>query len=95
MDILEFIHKDIYGSFLTNAWSSQQHFIMLINDFFKYGCIYLIHGKPQPLDVLKIFKDKDENQLNKRIKSVKSDHGGKYKVDIKTNHVSKDYLLNS
>ena len=67
---------------------------MLVDDFFKYGCIYLIQGKSQPLDVLKFFKDKDENQLNKRIKSFKSDHGGKYKVDT-TNHVSKDYLLNS
>ena len=40
--------------------------------------MYLIHEKSQSLDVFKNYKAEDENQLNKRIKSVRSDRGGEY-----------------
>ena len=37
-----------------------------------------IHEKSEALDMFKIFKAKVENQHNKRIKNVQSDHGGEY-----------------
>ena len=37
--------------------------------------IYLIQEKSQSLDVFKSYKPKVENQLNKMIKSVRSDCG--------------------
>ena len=40
--------------------------------------MFLIHEKSQSLDVFKTFKVEVENQLNKRIKCVRSDRGGKY-----------------
>ena len=40
--------------------------------------MFLIHEKSQSLDVFKTFKVEVENQLNKRIKSVRSDCGGEY-----------------
>ncbi|GFP83438.1 cytochrome p450 71a9 [Phtheirospermum japonicum] len=58
------------------AWNGQQYFITFIDDFSRYDYIYLIHEKSQSLDVFKSFKAEVENQLNKRIKSVRSDHGG-------------------
>jgi len=39
---------------------------------------FLIHEKSQSLDVFKTFKVEVENQLNKRIKCVRSDRGGEY-----------------
>ncbi|XP_071916233.1 uncharacterized protein [Coffea arabica] len=46
--------------------------------FSEYGYIYLISKKSQSLDVFKNFKAEVENQLNKRIKSVRSDRGGPF-----------------
>ncbi|RVW51060.1 Retrovirus-related Pol polyprotein from transposon TNT 1-94 [Vitis vinifera] len=43
-----------------------------------YGYLFLIHEKSQSLDVFKTFKAEVELQLNKRIKSVRSDRGGEY-----------------
>ena len=40
--------------------------------------MFLIHEKSQSLDVFKTFKVEVENQLNKRIKYVRSDRGGEY-----------------
>ena len=56
----------------------RQYFITFIDDYSRYGYIYLIHEKSKSLDTFKIFKAMVENQLNKRIKSVRSDRGGEF-----------------
>jgi transposase InsO family protein len=78
MDILELIHTDICGPFPTVAWNGQQYFITFIDDFSRYGYVYLISEKSQSLDVFRSYKAEVENQLSKKIKSVRSDRGGEY-----------------
>ena len=77
-DVLELIHTDICGPFLAVAWNDQQYFMTFINDFSRYGYIFPLHEKLQSLDMFKNFKTEIKNQLDKRIKSVKSDRGGEY-----------------
>nr|CAN66083.1 hypothetical protein VITISV_028833 [Vitis vinifera] len=77
-DVLELIHTDICGPYPTASWNGQQYFITFIDDYSRYGYLFLIHEKSQSLDVFKTFKAEVELQLNKRIKSVKSDCGGEY-----------------
>jgi hypothetical protein len=54
------------------------YFISFIDDYSRYCYIYLIVEKTQAFDTFKSFKSKIELQLNKRIKSVRSYHGGEY-----------------
>ncbi|KAL6335699.1 hypothetical protein AAG906_032893 [Vitis piasezkii] len=68
----------ICGPFLTPSWNGQQYFITFIDDYSRYGYLYLIHEKSQSLDVFKNFKVEVENQLSKKIKVVRSDRGGEY-----------------
>ena len=75
-DVLELIHTNICGPFPTPSWNAQQYFVSFIDDHSRYAYLFLIHEKSQVLDVFKSFKVKVENQLNKRIKNVKSDNGG-------------------
>ncbi|RVX07676.1 Retrovirus-related Pol polyprotein from transposon TNT 1-94 [Vitis vinifera] len=77
-DVLELIHTDICGPYPTTSWNGQQYFITFIYDYSRYGYLFLIHEKSQSLDVFKTFKAEVELQLNKRIKSVRSDCGGEY-----------------
>ncbi|RVW88887.1 Retrovirus-related Pol polyprotein from transposon TNT 1-94 [Vitis vinifera] len=77
-DVLELIHTDICGPYPTASWNGQQYFITFIDDYSRYGYLFLIHEKSQSLDVFKTFKVEVELQLNKRIKSVRSDRGGEY-----------------
>lgn len=77
-DVLELIHTDICGPFPMASWNGQQYFITFIDDYSRYGYLFLIHEKSQSLDVFKKFKAEVELQLNKRIKSVRSDRGGEY-----------------
>ena len=77
-NVLELIHTDICGPFPTASWNGQTYFITFIDNFSRYGYLYRIHDKSQSLDVFKKYKAEVENQLNKRIKNVRSDHGQKY-----------------
>jgi len=77
-DVLELVHIDIFGPFPTTSWNGQQYFIMFINDYSRYGYLYLIHEKFQSLDVFKTFKVEVELQHGMKIKAVKSDCGGEY-----------------
>jgi len=77
-DILELVHTNICGPFPTPSWNGQQYFISFIDDYSRYGYLYLIHEKSQSLDVFKSFKAEVKLQLEKKIKVVKSDRGGEY-----------------
>ncbi|KAL6322023.1 hypothetical protein AAG906_003165 [Vitis piasezkii] len=77
-DVLELIHMNICGPFPTPSWNGQQYFITFIDDYSRYGYLYLIHEKSQSLDVFKNFKAEVENQLSKKIKVVRSDRRGEY-----------------
>ena len=77
-DVLELIHMDICGPFPTESWNGQQYFISFIDDYSRYGHLYLIHEKSESLDMFKAYKAEVENQLNRRIKTVRSDRGGEY-----------------
>jgi transposase InsO family protein len=77
-DVLELIHTDICGPFPTATRNSHVYFISFIDDYSRYGYIYLIKEKTQALDTFKSFKSEVELQLNKRIKGVRLDRGGEY-----------------
>ena len=51
---------------------------MFIDEYSRYGYLYLIHEKSKALDVFKSFKAEVELQLGKKIKVFKSDRGGEY-----------------
>jgi len=76
--VLEPIHTDISCPFPTASQNKQQYFITFIGDYSRYGYLYLIHEKSKSLNVFKTFKAKVELQLGKKIKVVKSNHGGEY-----------------
>ena len=78
IDVFELIHTDIYVQFPNPSWNGQLYFITFINNYSRYGYIYLIDEKAQSLDVFKNYKAKVENQLKKRFKSVRFDQGGEY-----------------
>ena len=44
-DVLELIHTDICGPFPTTSWNGQQYFITFIDDYSRYGYLYLIQEK--------------------------------------------------
>ena len=76
-DLLDVIHTDISGPY-TATLCRNFYFITFIDDYSRYGYLYLIKEKAESLDKFKIFRTEVEKQLGKVIKVVRSDRGGEY-----------------
>ena len=50
----------------------------LMDDCTRFCYIYLLKSKDEALHYFKIYKAKVENQLERKIKRVRSDRGGEY-----------------
>ena len=61
-NLLEIIHTDISGPYPTTLCGNR-YFITFIDDFSRYGYVYLIKEKPEALDVFKIYRTEVEKQL--------------------------------
>jgi transposase InsO family protein len=56
----------------------QRYLMTMIDDASRYCYVYLLKTKDDALNCLKTYKTEVENQLEKKIKNFRSDHGGEY-----------------
>ena len=56
----------------------KKFFMMLIDDCTRFCYVYLLKTKDEALYYFKIYMAEVENQLEKKIKWVRSDRGGEY-----------------
>jgi hypothetical protein len=75
---LELIHSDLCE--MNDLWTKggKKYFMTLIDDASRYYYVYLLKTKDEALDYFKIVKAEAENQLEKKIKRLRSDRGGEY-----------------
>ena len=72
------LYTDICGPFEASAFGREKYFITFIDDFSRYGYIYLLHEKSQSVDTLEVFINEVERQLERKVKILRSDKGGEY-----------------
>ena len=75
---LDLIHTDVCDLKSIPTQGGNKYFITFIDDSTKYCYIYLLKSKDEAIDKFVLYKNEVENQLNKRIKVVRSDRGGEY-----------------
>jgi hypothetical protein len=75
---LELIHSDLceMNGLLTEG--GKKYFMTLIDDSTRYYYVYLLKSKDEAFHFFKVYKAKVENQLERKIKYVRSDRGGEY-----------------
>ena len=76
--LLEIIHTDVYGPMSVEARGGYRYFLTFIDDLRRYGYIYLMKHKSETFEKFKEFQSEVENHRNKKIKFLRSDHGGEY-----------------
>ncbi|GKC29695.1 retrotransposon protein, putative, ty1-copia subclass [Tanacetum coccineum] len=77
-DLLGIIHGDVCGPFRPMSREGANNYITFINDFSRYGYVYLIKHKHEVFEMFKTFQSEVENQLGKTIKELRLDRGGEY-----------------
>ncbi|XP_050387501.1 uncharacterized protein LOC126803807 [Argentina anserina] len=77
-EMLGLIHSDLCDFQSTPSRYGKNYYITFIDDCSKFCYVYLITSKDEALSMFKIYKAKVENQLDKKIKILRSDRGGEY-----------------
>ena len=77
-DLLGIIHTDVCGPMSVSTHNGYRYFVTFTEDLSRYGYIYLMKHKSETFDKFKEFQREVENQLNKKIKHIRSDRGGEY-----------------
>ncbi|KAJ9547938.1 hypothetical protein OSB04_020481 [Centaurea solstitialis] len=86
-DLLEIIHTDVCGPFSHVAREGYRYFITFTDDFSRYGYVYLMRHKFESFERFKEFQNEVQNQLDRKIKFLRSDRGGEYLSDEFDNHL--------
>ena len=73
--LLDLIHTDVCGPLSICARGGYSYFITFTDDHSRYGYIYLIRQKSESFEKFKEFKNEVENQLDRKIKLLRSDRG--------------------
>ena len=55
-----------------------EYFITFMDDYLRYGYVYLMRQKFEAFEKFKEFRAEVENQLGKCIRAIRSDRGGEY-----------------
>ena len=78
IDLLEIIDTDVCGPMNIEARSGYRYFLTFTNDLREYGHIYLMKHKSETFEKFKEFQSEVENHRNKKIKFLRTNHGGEY-----------------
>ncbi|KAJ9554356.1 hypothetical protein OSB04_018401 [Centaurea solstitialis] len=77
-DLLDIVQTDVCGPFRSATRHGERYFVTFTNDFSRYGYVYLIKHKSETVEVFRTFQNEVDNQLNRKIKTLRSDRGGEY-----------------
>src|SRR5215216_2315896 len=77
-NLLDIVHIDIYSPMSVEARGGYRYFMTFTDDLSRYGYIYLIKHKSETFEKFKEFQSEVQNHPNKKIKFLRSDHGGEY-----------------
>ena len=88
-ETLDLIHSDICDLKFLQTRGGNKYFITFVDDNTKYYYVYLLKSKDVVIEKFVLYKNKVENQLNKKIKVPRSDRCGEYEspfVDVCAQH---------
>ena len=78
IELLELIHLDLVDFKNTISKGGKKYYITFVDDFSRYTKVYLLKSKDEDREMFLKYKAKVENQLDKKIKRLRTDRGGEY-----------------
>ena len=75
---LELVHSDVCDMNIVQIRGSTKYFVTFSDDNTRFCYVYLLRSKDKVIESFIHYKNKVENQLDKKIKRIKSDRGREY-----------------
>ena len=76
--LLELIHFDIGDLKQTMTRGCKKFYVTFIDDYFRFTKVYLLKNKYEAFDMFLSYKAEVKNQLDRKIKRIRSNKGGEY-----------------
>ena len=76
--LLELIHSDLGDLKQTMTRGGKKFYVTFIDDYSRFTRVYLLRNKDETFDMFLSYKTKVENQLDRKIKRIRSDRRGEY-----------------
>lgn len=76
--VLELIHGDICGPLEPATPAGNRYFFLLVDDFSRKMWVYMLKTKGEAFEAFKKFKVMVENKMEHKIKTFRTDRGGKF-----------------
>ena len=77
-ELLSLIHTDLGDLKQTMTRGGKKYYVTFIDDCSRNTRVHLIRNKDEAFNMFLSYKAEVENQLNKKIKRIRSDRGGEY-----------------
>jgi transposase InsO family protein len=87
---LEIVHIDLVGPTTTKGLKGERYFMLLVDDYTRMTAVCFLKNKSEAFENFKIYKEMVENEMDSRIKCLRSDNGGEFTskefMDYCSNH---------
>jgi transposase InsO family protein len=75
---LEIVHTDLVGPTTTKGLKGERYFMLLVDDYTRMTAVFFLKNKSESFENFKIYKEMVENEMDSRIKCLRSDNGGEF-----------------
>jgi transposase InsO family protein len=75
---LEIVHTDLVGPTTTKVLKGERYFMLLVDDSTRMTVVFFLKNKSEDFENFKIYKEMVKNEMDSRIKCLRSDSGGEF-----------------
>jgi transposase InsO family protein len=75
---LEIVHTDLVGPTTTKGLKGEKYFMLLVDDYTRMTAVFFLKNKSEAFENFKIYKEMVENEMDSKIKCLRSDNGGEF-----------------
>jgi transposase InsO family protein len=72
------VHTDLVGTTRTKGLKGEQYFMLLVDDYTRMTAICFLGKNSEAFKNLNIYKEMFENEMDSKIKCLRSDNGGEF-----------------
>ncbi|GJW75551.1 putative ribonuclease H-like domain-containing protein [Tanacetum coccineum] len=76
---LELLHMDLFGLVSVESINKKKYCLVMTDDFSRFSWVFFLATKDETNEILYKFITGLENQLNHKVKIIRSDHGTEFK----------------
>jgi transposase InsO family protein len=72
------VHTDLVGPTTTKVLKGEKYFMLLVDDYTRMTTVFFLRNKSEAFENFKVYKEMVENEMDSKIKGLRSDNGGEF-----------------